>query len=60
MVDFLARRLRVGREDAFLLATAAGDVRIGQACASTLDSTARMSFPKIRGLEGPLSQSEGA
>ncbi len=55
MVDFLARRLRIGREDAFLLATSAGDVRIGQACASTLDSTARMSFPKIRGLEGPLT-----
>ena len=33
---------------------------IGQACASTLDSTARMSFPKIRGLEGPLAPSEGA
>ena len=60
MVDFLARRLRISREDAFLLATAAGDVRIGQACASTLDSTARMSFPKIRGLEGPLARSEGA
>jgi amidase len=54
MVALLARRLRVSREDAFLLATAAGDVRIGQACASTLDSTARMRFPKIPGLEGPL------
>ena len=55
MVDLLARRLRISREDAFLLATAAGDVRIGQACASTLDSTARMSFPKIPGLQGPLA-----
>ena len=54
MVQLLARRLRISREDAFLLATAAGDVRIGQACASTLDSTARMQFPKIPGLEGPL------
>jgi amidase len=54
MVALLARRLRISREDAFLLATAAGDVRIGQACASTLDSTARMRFPKISGLEGPL------
>jgi amidase len=54
MVALLARRLRISREDAFLLATAAGDVRIGQACASTLDSTARMRFPKIPGLEGPL------
>jgi amidase len=55
MVEFLARRLCVSREDAFLLATAAGDVKVGQACASTLDSTARMSFPKIAGLEGPLT-----
>jgi amidase len=52
MVAFLARGLGITREDAFLLATAAGDVRIGQACASTLDATARMRFPKIPGLRG--------
>ena len=52
MVEFLAQRLQISREDAFLLATAAGDVKIGQACASTLDATARMSFPKLERLRG--------
>lgn len=52
MVAFLAQRLRIKREDAFLLATAVGDVKIGQACASTLDATARMSFPKLKELGG--------
>jgi amidase len=51
MVAFLAQRFQISREDAFLLATAVGDVKVGQACASTLDATARMSFPK---LEGPM------
>lgn len=53
MVAFLARRLDISREDAYLLVTAQGDVRIGQACASAIDSTARMVFPKVEGLETP-------
>jgi amidase len=47
MVEFLSRRLNISIEDAYLLASAAGDVRIGQACGSTVDSTARMCFPKV-------------
>jgi amidase len=50
MVDFLSTRLHISREDAFLLASAAGDVRIGQADGGLIDSTARMRFPKVDGL----------
>lgn len=57
MVDFLSRRLTVSREDAFLLAGAAGDVQIGQACDCGLDATARMKFPKIAGLAGTRGKS---
>ncbi len=50
MVELVARRLRVSREDAFLLAGATGDVLIGQACDCGLDATARMRLPKAAGL----------
>jgi amidase len=55
MVEFLAGRLGISREDAYLLVTAQGDVRIGQACGSATDSTARMVFPKVKGLESPAT-----
>jgi amidase len=47
MVNLLTQRLEISREDAFLLVTAVGDAKIGQACASAIDATARMSFPKL-------------
>ncbi len=48
MVDLLAERLAVSREDAYILVSATGDVRIGQACAN-LPPTVRVRFPKIGG-----------
>ncbi len=46
MVDFLAERLAVSREDAYMLVSARGDVRLGQACRG-MDATARVLFPKL-------------
>ena len=46
MVDFLVERLGVNREDAYMLVSARGDVRLGQACGG-MDATARVRFPKL-------------
>ena len=46
MVALLAERLGVSREDAYLLVSATGDVRIGQACGG-LPPTVRVKFPKL-------------
>lgn len=45
MVDFLAEKLGVRREDAYMLISARGDVRIGQACGG-VDATLRVLYPK--------------
>lgn len=47
MVDLLVERLGVNREDAYMLISATGDVRLGQSCGG-MDATARVKFPKIR------------
>ncbi|MHB1417808.1 MAG: acetamidase/formamidase family protein, partial [Chloroflexota bacterium] len=46
MVDLLAERLSVVREDAYVLISARGDVRIGQSCGG-LPPTVRVLFPKL-------------
>ncbi|MHB1133038.1 MAG: acetamidase/formamidase family protein [Chloroflexota bacterium] len=46
MVDLLAERLRLRREDAYVLISARGDVRLGQACGG-MPSTVRVVFPKL-------------
>ena len=49
--------LGADRQDAFLLVTVAGDVRVGQvSAAGVIDATARVRFPKTAGLEGPLAR----
>lgn len=47
MVDMLVERLGVNREDAYMLISATGDVRLGQSCGG-MDATARVVFPKLR------------
>jgi amidase len=47
MATLLTERVGVTREQAYLLLTARGDVRIGQAADCGLDSTIRVVFPKI-------------
>ena len=47
MATFLTERLRISRDEAFLLLTARGDVRIGQAARCGIDATARVLFPKL-------------
>ena len=47
MAGFLVERLGVSREEAFLLLTARGDVRIGQAARCGIDATAYVRFPKL-------------
>jgi amidase len=47
MATFLVQRLGVSRAEAFLLLTARGDVRIGQAARCGIDATARVLFPKL-------------
>lgn len=47
MATLLAARLGVTRPQAYLLITARGDVRIGQAADCGLDTTVRVLFPKI-------------
>jgi amidase len=46
MATLLAERLGVTRSQAYLLLTARGDVRIGQAADCGLDATIRVLFPK--------------
>jgi amidase len=45
MVDFLTEKLGVNREDAYMLISARGDVRIGQSCGG-VDATIRVLYPK--------------
>ncbi len=47
MATFLSERLSVSREEAFLLLTGRGDVRIGQAARCGIDATVRVVFPKV-------------
>jgi amidase len=47
MATFLTERLRIDREEAFLLLTARGDVRIGQAARCGIDATAYVLFPQF-------------
>lgn len=47
MVDHLVERLGVNREDAYMLISATGDVRLGQSCGG-MDATARVRFPKLK------------
>jgi hypothetical protein len=47
MATLLTERLGVTRAQAYLLLTARGDVRIGQAADCGLDSTIRVLFPKL-------------
>jgi len=47
MTSFLASRLGIAREEAFILIGCCGDARIGQAAALAVDATARVAVPKI-------------
>lgn len=49
MVDLLEERLGLSTEDAYMLVSAAGDLRIGQACGG-MDLTLRLEMPKLPGL----------
>jgi amidase len=53
MATLLSERVRVTRPQAYLLLTARGDVRIGQAADCGLDHTVRVLFPKIPALGAP-------
>jgi acetamidase/formamidase len=47
MATFLSERLGITRAQAYVLITAQGDVRIGQAADCGLDTTVRVLFPKL-------------
>ncbi|MHB1417494.1 MAG: acetamidase/formamidase family protein, partial [Chloroflexota bacterium] len=47
MIDLLVERLSVNREDAYMLISARGDVRIGQSCAGGNRPTVRVVFGKL-------------
>ncbi len=47
MCTFLHQRLGLSRTDAFMLISACGDVRIGQAANCPLDTTVRVLMPKV-------------
>ncbi len=47
MLEILEAQLGVGREDAYMLISACGDVGVGQACAGELDRTARLVMPRL-------------
>jgi amidase len=47
MATFLTERLSISRDDAFLLISGRGDVRIGQAARCGIDATASVLFPKV-------------
>jgi amidase len=53
MASLLAERVGVTRTQAYLLLTARGDVRIGQAADCGLDHTVRVLFPKIPAVGAP-------
>jgi acetamidase/formamidase len=52
MTTFLAGRLRIDREEAFMLIAARGDIKVGQAANLGMDATVRLSVPKVCLLEG--------
>jgi amidase len=47
MIDLLAAQLGVDAVEAFMLVSVRGDVRINQACRSTIDVSVRVEFPKL-------------
>jgi amidase len=47
MATFLAGRLRIDREEAFMLIAARGDLKLGQAAMLGMDATVRLSIPKV-------------
>ncbi len=46
MIALLGEKLGVSREDAYIMISATGDVRMGQSC-SGMDATARVEFPRL-------------
>lgn len=46
MMDLLVERLGVSAVEAFMLLSVRGDVRVNQACRSTIDTSVRVEFPK--------------
>jgi len=47
MATFLAGRLRIDREEAFMLIAARGDLKLGQAAMLGMDATVRLAIPKV-------------
>ena len=47
MATFLAGRLRIDREEAFMLIAARGDIKVGQAASLGMDATVRLAVPRI-------------
>jgi len=47
MATFLADRLQIDREEAFMLIAARGDIKVGQAAALGMDATVRLAIPKV-------------
>jgi amidase len=47
MIALLGNHLGLGREEAYLLISACGDVGIGQACGGAIDRTARVVMPQL-------------
>jgi amidase len=50
-VRLLIQRMGLSFEDAYRVASTVGDVRICQACASSIDAVVRMRIPKLFGIE---------
>ena len=47
MMALLAERLGVTPVEAFMLLSIRGDVRVNQACRSTIETSVRVEFPKL-------------
>lgn len=47
MVDLICERRSVDRVEAFILISAAGDVRVNQACRANIDTSVWVEFPKL-------------
>jgi len=47
MTTFLAKRVNIEREEAFMLIAARGDIKVGQAANLGMDATVRLSVPKV-------------
>ena len=60
MIAILGVRLGLGREDAYMLISACGDVGIGQACGGNLDRTARVLMPRLTAPSSRHSDDQGA